>query len=93
MASSPRSVATTVPPSGETTAMPGLTPTAVVAITLRARRSIAETLFDPEFATYPRVPSALRLMKKGFRCTPMVAITWLFSASITLTLLDPVLTT
>jgi hypothetical protein len=73
--------------------MPGFTPTAVVAITLRDCRSIADTLFDSEFATYPRVPSAETLIKNGFRCTPMVETTWFFSASITLTLFDSEFTT
>src|SRR2546429_6351539 len=48
---SPRLLTTTVVPSGETLANPGETPTRTLPITARCSRSIADTLFEPEFAT------------------------------------------
>ncbi|PYY03190.1 MAG: hypothetical protein DMG64_08730 [Acidobacteria bacterium] len=61
--------------------------------TRRWKMSMMETLFEPEFATKARVPSAETSTKYGVRSRAMIPTTLFSSASITLSELDPVLTT
>src|ERR1039458_1053448 len=79
---SARLVTTTVDPSGETRARPGFPPTRSVAATVRWGMGGAETLPDPELATYARRPSGETEMKYGRGQTPMVATTLFRAASV-----------